>query len=68
MIDWIKKQTGKISDNFNNYNFYITHEPEIIDSSSVVSVNTYTSRDMTATVPCSYRWCTIRNGITTEIS
>ena len=39
----------------------------MIDSSSTVCIQTFDSRDMTATIPCSFRWFTVRNGLTTEI-
>jgi hypothetical protein len=62
-VDWVIKTTGKIADNFNQYKFYIKHEPEIIDSSSIVSIQTFVDRDMNATVPCIFKWSKIRNGI-----
>ena len=66
IIDWVKKQTGKIADNVKDYRFYVKHEPSIIDSSTTLVLTTFTNRDEIAAVPCIYKWSRIKNGLTTE--
>lgn len=67
VVDWLSKQAGKLADNFNKYKFYVKHSPEHIDSSTILSLTPYTSREEEALVPCTYRWSRIKNGILSEV-
>lgn len=67
ILDWVKKQTGKIADNVKDYKFYVKHEPNLIDSSTTLTLTTFANRDEEATIPCIYKWCRIKNGLTTEV-
>lgn len=67
IIDWVKKQTGKIADNVKDYRFYVKHEPAVIDSSTTLVLTTFTNRDEVATVPCIYKWSRVRNGLVSEV-
>lgn len=67
ILDWVKKQTGKIADNVKDYKFYVKHEPNFIDSSTNLTLTTYANRDQIATIPCIYKWSKIKNGLTHEI-
>lgn len=67
VVDWISKQAGKLADNFSNYKFYVKYTPESIDSSSKLFLNTFTSREEEAIVPCIYKWSKIKNGIISEV-
>jgi hypothetical protein len=66
VVDWISKQAGKLADNFNNYKFYVKHTPERIDSSTILSLSVFASREEEAQVPCHFRWARIKNGLITE--
>ena len=44
VVNWVTKQAGKLADNFNNYRFYVKATPDTLDSSSILSLTTYTSR------------------------
>ena len=67
MLDWILKTTSKIKDNKSEYNFHVKHEPEIIDSSSILTLTAFSSKKSNSTIPCHYRWFKIRNGLTSEV-
>ena len=65
ILDWVKKQTGKIADNVKDYKFYVKHEPQFIDSSTTLTLTSFANRDEVATIPCFYKWSKIKNGLTT---
>lgn len=67
VVDWISKQAGKLADNFNNYKFYVKQTPEKVDSSAILSLSAYASREQEALVPCLYRWFRLKNGLVTEV-
>lgn len=43
MFDWIKGKSSKYRKDSGKYNFYIKHEPEYIDSSTTLTLTTYTN-------------------------
>lgn len=45
IIDWVKKQTGKIADNVKDYKFYVKHTPNYIDSSTTLTLTSFANRD-----------------------
>ena len=65
ILDWVKKQTGKIADNVKDYKFYVKHSPNFIDSSTTLTLTSFANRDENATIPCIYKWSKIKNGLTT---
>ena len=67
ILDWVKKQTGKIADNVKDYKFYVKHQPAFIDTKTTIHLTAFTNRDEIATVPCLYRWFKIKNGLITEV-
>lgn len=67
IVDWVKKQTGKIADNVKDYKFYVKHTPEIIDSSTTLTLTPFANRDERETVSCAFKWSKIKNGLITEV-
>ena len=65
MIDWIKKATGQ--NHSGNYKFHVKSDPNIIDTSTTLTLTTFTDKTEKATVPCNYKWFRIRNGLTEEV-
>lgn len=65
MIDWIKKATGQ--NHSGNYKFHVKSDPTIIDTSTTLTLTTFTDKTEKATVPCNYKWFRIRNGLTEEV-
>lgn len=63
VVNWISKQAGKLADNFNEHKFYVKNSPETLDSSTVLSLSVFDSREELAIVPCVFRWYRIRNGL-----
>lgn len=62
VVDWFKKQTGKIQDNFSSYKFYVSHMPESTpDSSTTLSLTAWADRQKNAIIPATYRWFRIKN-------
>lgn len=45
ILEWVKKQTGKLADNVKDYKFYVKNEPNFIDSSTTLVLTPYTNRD-----------------------
>ena len=45
IVDWVKKQTGKIADNVKDYKFYVKHSPDYIDSSTTLTLTAFNNRD-----------------------
>lgn len=45
ILEWVKKQTGKIADNAKDYKFYVKHTPEFIDSSTTLTLTAFANRD-----------------------
>jgi hypothetical protein len=68
IVSWLSQQANKIADNLtSNYEFYVKRCPEgDVDSSTIISLTAFTSKDEYAVVPCVYRWLRIRNGIAEE--
>lgn len=66
VVNWVTKQAGKLADNFNNYKFYVKATPESIDSSTILALTAFTSREEQALVPCEFRWFRVKNGIRNE--
>lgn len=67
VVDWISRQAGKLADKFDNYKFYVKSTPDHVDSSTRLFLNTFTSRDEEAIVPCTYKWTRIKNGILADV-
>lgn len=65
ILDWVKKQTGKIADNVKDYRFFVKHDPEYLDSSTTLNLTAYANRDQQATIPCIYKWSRLKNGLCT---
>lgn len=63
----MKKQTGKIADNVKDYKFFVKHQPNLIDSSTTLMLTTYSNRDEVATIPCTFKWSRIKNGLIAEV-
>lgn len=45
ILEWVKRQTGKLADNVKDYRFYVKNEPNFIDSSTTLILTPYTNRD-----------------------
>lgn len=58
MLDWLKGGPPRL---------YIEHSPDIIESSSNISLTCYSSERKEAVVPCRFHWYRSKNGVTTEI-
>jgi hypothetical protein len=43
MLDWIKSKTTKSRKDFGKYSFHVKSEPEFIDSSTTLTLTTYTN-------------------------
>ena len=67
ILDWVKKQTGKIADNVKDYKFYVKHQPAFIDTKTTLNLTPFTNRDELATVPCLYKWSKIKHGLVTQV-
>lgn len=67
IVDWVKKQTGKIADNVKDYKFYVKSSPDYLDSSTTLTLTAFNNRDEISTVPCIYKWSRIKNGLTSEV-
>ena len=67
ILEWVKKQTGKIADNVKDYKFYVKSTPEFIDSSTTLTLTAFANRDELATIPCIYKWSRIKNGFLAEV-
>lgn len=65
VVDWLSKQAGRLADNFNSYKFYVKHSPERLDSSTMLSLSVFTSREEEAVVPCHFKWWRLKNGLVT---
>lgn len=66
MIDWIKNKTNKNKRQYGHFNFTLKSQPDIIDSSSTISLIAYTNSFANATLPCVYKWSIIKNGVKIE--
>lgn len=65
MIDWLtRKQKVKIE---GKYNYYLNLNTEFVDSSTSISITSFTDKNKKAAVPCSYIWFAIKNGLPIEV-
>lgn len=67
VVDWISRKAGRLADNFNKHNFHVATNTDRPDSSTLLSLTPYTSREQEALVPCVFRWTRVKNGISTEV-
>ena len=45
IVDWVKKQTGKIADNVKDYKFFVKSSPDYLDSSTTLTLTAFNNRD-----------------------
>jgi len=66
MFDWIKSKGSKNRKDYGSFKFNLKSQPDVIDSSSTISLIAYANGFGNATIPCVYRWSTIKNGVKIE--
>ena len=68
-MDWFTSRSGSNKQKYEgNYKFHIVVNQERIDSSSTVSITTFTDSSQRAVVPCHYLWFIIKNGVPQEVN
>lgn len=63
MFEWIKSKGSKNRRDYGSFKFSLKSQPDVIDSSSTISLIAHTNGFGNATIPCIYRWSIIKNGV-----